>query len=365
MNRQNEQEMEELRVGRLLATGLEDMAKGTPCLTEEQLDALVAGALQGDERDAAINHIAGCAVCRHAFVVTSRLATAAEEEHTVEVAKSKVVPFPVKKVRPAWNYTVPLALAATLLLAIGLNRFFPGTGDAPLPGTPQPQQSAQAPGAQQVAQNGATVRKPVMTNQDSLLATAGELGRKAAGKELDLSFISVGQAGYAGSGGDEANRFHAGYANYGLLLACSNGNAQVARKAAASMHERLQRLDITAGDGANLIGKLEQFVAGSLGAGCEETAELAMAAMQKQYAQDPFFELGTFASALQISSRLRLPELLTGNRFRESLGRLSNLNKPAAVIATLSEINSIAAGKLDDSAWKRMEELAVDIRKQF
>ena len=108
----NNAKQDEMRIGRLLADGLQDLATETPCLTEEQLDNLADGGVSKEDQERYFSHIAGCSICNHAFVVTKRLASA----DTTHISKH---------VRPAWNYIAPLALAATVVLAISIHRILP------------------------------------------------------------------------------------------------------------------------------------------------------------------------------------------------------------------------------------------------
>lgn len=357
---------DEQRIGKLMSSGLEEMAAGSPCLTEDQLDALVAGTLPQVDRDAMLSHAAGCAECRHALVVTQRLAEADEP------AVSKVTNIAEHK-RFAWNYTVPLALAASLLLAIGLYRLMPGSGDTPLPGLPGAAQpvgeTAKAktePHSQtlQVAQQGEAVRKP--NRKNTLIALAETLGKAGIGKELDLPFVSVNQSGFASDGEAEANRFHTGFALFALASACERGDTALVRRAAASFKERMEKIGLTESDRGSLLPRAEGLVTGTpTPEACHALFVAGMNAIEKQYANDLHFNLGFWIAALRISAQLKQGEILHDTAFLETIHMGSKLGKPGGLAKKLAEVASIAGGMLDDKQWARLEELADEVQKRF
>lgn len=354
----------ELRIGRLMAAGLEEMAADTPCLTEDQLDALVAGTIPKAERDTALSHISGCSECRHALVVTHRLA------QVDEPVESKVIPI-AKHKHYAWNYTVPLALAATLLLAISLYRFIPGNSDIPLPGLPgtKPPTGEVAkvepqPQAPQVAQQREAVRKP--NRQNTLMAMAGTLGKAGRGKEADIPFVSANQAGFAGDGEVEANLFHTGFALFALASACESGDTATVHRAAASLKERMDKLSLTESDRGTLLLKAEKLITDApTPEACRTLYAASMNAIEKQTPNDLHLNLGFWIAALRISAQQKQSIILFDAVFMETIRMGANLAKPGGVAKKLAEVATIAGSSLDEKAWSRLEELADDVQKRF
>jgi hypothetical protein len=363
---------EELRIGRLLAAGLEEMAAGTPCLSDEQLNNLVAAIMSGAERDAALSHAAGCAECRHALVIAHRLAQPDEPE------VSKVVNLADHK-RSAWsqvksyasNYTVPLALAASLLLAIGLYRFSRTSGDTPLPGLPgtKPPVGEVAkveapPQTPQVAQSGEAVRKP--NRRNTLLALAGTLGKANRGRELDIPFVSANQAGFAGSGGDEVNRFHTGFALFSLAAACEGGDAATLHRAAASLSERITKLNLPESGIGTLLPKAEKMITDTP---TPETCRTLFAAnwnvLDKQFNEDPHLNLGYWIAALRFSVQQKNGDTLHDPIFLETLRSGTKLSSPAGVVKKLVAIIALSEKTLDDKDWQVLEDLADDVQKRY
>ena len=354
----NNPKQDEMRIGRLLADGLQELAAETPCLTEEQLDNLVAGTVSTEEQERLFSHIAGCDICKHAFIVTKRLS----------MAETTVAP---KHVRPAWNYYAPLAMAATVLLVISAQHIFKSKSDVVAPVARNIPQEAQnttvinpAPAAPP-SPTVAAVRKPKMTRQDNLLAMAETLGKAASDKELDIPFATTGQAGFAGTSGAEATRFHTGFALISLAVACEAHDRNLTLRASASLIERLQRLELpqavqnkTAQLAALLDEKDDQR-------SCRELASTVAAAMTARYPGDSYEELGAWTAALRVAVQSRNPALFTDAEFSGLVPAGENQRDQRGVTRMMSEIRSIARGPLNDIAWEKLDSLADDLQKQF
>jgi hypothetical protein len=233
-------------------------------------------------------------------------------------------------------------------------------------GASQSAQAPVAPPAPLVAQTEELQRKPKMTRQDSLLALAGRLGTTAKGKELDIPFVSANQAGFTGSGGAESDRFHAGFALLSLTVACDAGDTATYRRAATSLHERVQKLDLPKGEAAKILALAEDSIKGSLNTkGCIELAMKADTALNARYGDDPYRELGMLSAALLLSAQTKNSELLTAEPFRQALHRLARLEKPGGVGKKVAELAALVAAPLDNAAWSKIEQLADDIQKRF
>ena len=355
----NNPKQDEMRIGRLLADGLQELAAETPCLTEDQLDNLVAGTVSTEEQERYFSHIAGCDMCNHAFVVTKRLA----------MAETTVVP---KHIRPAWNYYAPLALAATVLLVISAQRIFTSKSDVtapPMASNNSPagyEKIAKAP-EQSAPPSPAVVaaHKPKMTRQDNLLAMAGTLGKSAHGKELDIPFAATSQAGFAGGSAAEANRFHTGFALFSLAVACESQDRNLTRRASASLVERLQRLELPAAvqnKSTQLAALLDES---SDPKTFRELAATVTTAMTARYPEDPYGELGVWTAALRVAVQTRNTTFITNADFTGIGAGLDKPGTPQGVTRMISEIHTIAKGQLNDEAWEKIDSLADDIQKKF
>lgn len=363
---------EELRIGRLLTAGLEEMAGGTPCLSSDQVQSLVAGNMSEDERETALNHAAGCAICRHSLLVTHRLTTAPdyEEVRENEDGKSRVVHLSDRR-SPVRSYYVPLALAASLVLAVGLYQLRDKAG-APggLTGLKTPGgETAKVEPALQVPQSpgiGVKVSPAKQDRSSTMLAVAGATAQSLTRKELDVQFASANRAGFASDSVEDSNRFHVGFALFSLAAAGETGDGATARRAAASLNERIQRLNLSAGASKSLAADTEKLATGTPNPeACRTLFAAFQNAVNQKYPADVMLDLGMWTAVLQISGEKVLAEIVRDTHFQETIRKGARLAAPRGLPAKLAEIASISGSKLDAVTANRLHELADDLQKLF
>ncbi|GAM11198.1 hypothetical protein OR1_03508 [Geobacter sp. OR-1] len=354
--RRHDHKLEELRIARLLAEGVQKLPPNTPCLTDEELDALAAGALQGERREQAVSHVASCDLCRQALIITTRLAAADSCQEPVQLHQKKQ------------SYLVPLALAATVLLAIGIYNFVPKRGDLPLPVVPgsTPQQS-QIACKEPPAQPSATGNAPVkQTKPPALLAFANTLVIPKKGSQLELPVPSANQAGFASTGRDEANRFHLGFSTIALYVACKSEDSDSIRKSAASLDERIQQLETAHPELTELHLKAMKLAStpSSLSV-CTDLLEQTAACMEKLSPNDIYLLLGAWTASVRVAAQQQNAAQLHHPYLNEVANKVGKLEAPRGVAQKITEILKIIDGPVDEKSYRRMDELADDIQRRF
>jgi hypothetical protein len=270
----------------------------------EELAALIDGQCGTAEAARLRAHLASCAECYEVFSETLHLQEDLREE---EEAAGDIVPFPFETRRKVWPRWVALAVAAAVVVGVGLGAWhtFGGTPDL----------------------------------------SVAQLATPLAGQVADLDKSTWGERTRGGKPQKEEKQFRIGVEILNLQVALEAGKQQTADSAAAEIWGLLDASDFPEPGAKDFYKQMRLDLTGG-----KKPRDLAPSAATEAEAlrrspsmEGPELELGMWAAAGRLAAIHQVPAFFQGKQAKYLLGKLQDdkdADHPPEVVKALEIVDA-------------------------